>query len=282
MIGRRAMMGSSRPLWTLADVSTALWLDAADTSSLTIDGAAVTAVADKSGLGRNFAQSTPDLQPFVAEVNGKTAIGFAGDCLTSQSEKSTWTFLHNGTTYSIFSVVKFGSTEDPDALYGLLGTNSGSAKNVGISAGFDDRASVSRNQALICEVTRAASKQRSVRVTDNNFLPVNQNIILWCELDPNNATAASRFAAAVNGDSPIAPNTEASTITTNEATYNLQIGTWGNNVMLMTGLIAEIGIITGAIDSDTNARVVGYLAHKWGLAGNLPSDHPYKSSPPRK
>jgi hypothetical protein len=29
-------------------------------------------------------------------------------------------------------------------------------------------------------------------------------------------------------------------------------------------------------------KLEGYLAHKWGLAANLPADHPYKSAAPTK
>jgi hypothetical protein len=32
--------------------------------------------------------------------------------------------------------------------------------------------------------------------------------------------------------------------------------------------------------ADTIAKAEGYLAHKWGLAGNLPSSHPYKIAHP--
>ena len=30
----------------------------------------------------------------------------------------------------------------------------------------------------------------------------------------------------------------------------------------------------------TRQKVEGYLAHKWGLSGNLPSNHPYKIGHP--
>ena len=34
------------------------------------------------------------------------------------------------------------------------------------------------------------------------------------------------------------------------------------------------------IADNPRERVEGYLAHKWGLAGNLPSDHAFKDGPP--
>jgi hypothetical protein len=46
------------------------------------------------------------------------------------------------------------------------------------------------------------------------------------------------------------------------------------------GLIAEIIVIDGVSTTNTRQRIEGYLAHKWGLASNLPIGHPYKSTPP--
>ena len=44
--------------------------------------------------------------------------------------------------------------------------------------------------------------------------------------------------------------------------------------------VAEL-IIFNSILSTTNRQAVeGYLAYKWGLQANLPSNHPYKLYPP--
>ena len=37
---------------------------------------------------------------------------------------------------------------------------------------------------------------------------------------------------------------------------------------------------TGGTDMSTIEKAEGYLAHKWGRTGALPSDHPYKNSAP--
>ena len=43
----------------------------------------------------------------------------------------------------------------------------------------------------------------------------------------------------------------------------------------------EIIVLHSAPSTDTRQRIEGYLAHKWGLTANLPSDHPYKNVGPR-
>ena len=48
----------------------------------------------------------------------------------------------------------------------------------------------------------------------------------------------------------------------------------------LTGYIAEIVVIQSVPSTNLRQQIEGYLAHKWGLTANLPSDHPYKNTPP--
>lgn len=45
------------------------------------------------------------------------------------------------------------------------------------------------------------------------------------------------------------------------------------------GMIYETAFIH-AIDTTTRQKLEGYLAHKWGLASNLPTGHPYENAAP--
>lgn len=48
----------------------------------------------------------------------------------------------------------------------------------------------------------------------------------------------------------------------------------------MNGDIAEVLVVRGAVDLATRQTIEGYLAWQWGLEGDLPVDHPYKSAAP--
>lgn len=48
----------------------------------------------------------------------------------------------------------------------------------------------------------------------------------------------------------------------------------------LQGRIAEIVLVSSAVDTLTRQKIEGYLAHKWGLTANLPADHPYKTIAP--
>jgi hypothetical protein len=56
----------------------------------------------------------------------------------------------------------------------------------------------------------------------------------------------------------------------------LRIGT-ASDIRPITGTIKDLIFVTGQSD---RVRMEGYRAHRWGLTGNLPSNHAYKSVPP--
>ena len=54
----------------------------------------------------------------------------------------------------------------------------------------------------------------------------------------------------------------------------------GINSREFRGHFAEIIAFNSKLPDATRQKVEGYLAHKWGLVGNLPSNHPYKTAHP--
>lgn len=52
-------------------------------------------------------------------------------------------------------------------------------------------------------------------------------------------------------------------------------GTWDLDAWL-----GEVIVVYGEVSDADIKRVEGYLSHKWGLVGDLPEGHPYKSCPP--
>lgn len=52
---------------------------------------------------------------------------------------------------------------------------------------------------------------------------------------------------------------------------------WGRTADMDLG---ELIFLSGAVDTALRQKYEGYLAEKWGLRADLPSDHPYKSTSP--
>jgi hypothetical protein len=267
--------------WTPAQITTALWLDAADASTVTQSSGLISQVNDKSGNGRNFTASgtaRPTYTP--GALNGRAELTFGGtQWLTSESSAVTWTFLHDSTGSSIFAIWKPGITSDPNTFYGLIGTCAGSSGNVGIFLSYDDRASVPRNNKLIAFVARGGGMTPISAFTADNFATPNTYQIAGCVLNPS-AAASSRSSIRVNGGTASETNAETATAVDTAPTFALQVGALGNNVGPLTGGLTELVIVSGITTTDTRQRIEGYLAHKWNLAANLPADHPYKSVAP--
>ena len=47
----------------------------------------------------------------------------------------------------------------------------------------------------------------------------------------------------------------------------------------LNGKLAELMVIPSVLSEEDRQNLEGYLAHKWGLTDNLPTDHPYKDNP---
>ena len=56
------------------------------------------------------------------------------------------------------------------------------------------------------------------------------------------------------------------------------LGRYGGS--FYNGTIYEVMIFSQHLSLDRRLKIEGYLAHKWGLSGQLPTQHPYQASPP--
>jgi hypothetical protein len=79
-------------------------------------------------------------------------------------------------------------------------------------------------------------------------------------------------------DGSLTPNVDASTGSRNFDGSQIYIGGVANGYM--DGAIGEVIFLNERPDEGTRQKIEGYLAHKWGLTANLPSEHPYKTGAP--
>ena len=84
---------------TLGNMS--LWLDAADASTITLNGSGVSQWNDKSGNGRNATQSTAAIQPTYTtnNLNGRPTLRAVGD---KNMVVSGWTYANTNTSVFVF------------------------------------------------------------------------------------------------------------------------------------------------------------------------------------
>jgi hypothetical protein len=85
--------GSARRLWTPAQLTTSVWLDAADASTITLNGATVSQWNDKSGNARNAVQATTAYQPLYAAY--QNLLVYSQDFTNAAWSKSATSIVQN-------------------------------------------------------------------------------------------------------------------------------------------------------------------------------------------
>lgn len=282
MLGRSALLaagGSGGVKWTPAQITTQIWLDADDASTITLTGGFISQWNDKSGNNRHATQSTAASRPTLTsgDLNGRNVVTFDGvdDWLTAGTA-ANWSFLNaSNATAEVVAVWKPGVVSNPNAIYCLYNTNNGTVFNIGTYIAFDDRASVPRNDAAVF-VCRAGATH-VVSAVSNILLP-NTTSILDGRINLGSSPASNRFSQYINGAFFAGNNTEAGAIATGTPANALHIGRFTSTLGYLNGHIAELIITSSLFDTSTRQKVEGYLAYKWGIA--LPAGHPYTSKPP--
>lgn len=224
----------------------ALWLDAADGSTLTLTGSNVTQWNDKSGNANNATASTPPTYN-----TSRRTIVFNGS--TQFMSLPNGTLGTGSTTYSCFFVA---STNSPNSAQWVLVQGN---TTTGQLLGFFFWST----QALF----------HSWWLNEygfNNVTSASTNIIAGYTYDGTTRLTFANGTSSTANVPGIAKNTTAN---------DSLIGKRAAGEFL-NGTVSEIIFYTGFLTTTQRQQIEGYLAWKWGLVGNLPANHPYKKWPP--
>jgi hypothetical protein len=248
-------------VWNPSMLSTALWLDAADASTITESGGAVSQWDDKSGNNRDVSQATTSAQPLLISnaLNQLPLLRFDGsnDYLFNASPG-----LNGLSTVTILGVFKLLATPvNEDVLAGIGSTGQLRAvRSIWRAA----------NQANVGTLGWGANVLDSGLSYDTPnphiFGMYNTGLNI-----PNNTVVVKDGTISVN---TVFENVSYLTTADGFSVGSLQGSSVNNYYANME--CGEIVVLGTAPSTDTRQRIEGYLAHKWGLTANLPSDHPYK------
>ena len=240
-------------LWTPAEITTALWLDASDSSTITLNGSTVSQWADKSGNNRHASQPTATKQPTL------TAAGLGDlDALTfdGTSGSMVLSFSVSASDYYILAALQPAVTTKTGGMY-LLDVQTGRLV-------FAPIQSVGSTVGVYANTTWSGSTAGTTA----------SQLLGW-QLD---------YVAGSNG-SKIYRN--GSVLNSLSYTARMAIGdairigsVYDDGASFFSGLIGEVIMISAAVTTADRQLLEGYLAWKWGLESSLPADHPYKSAAP--
>lgn len=250
---------SARPIWTPAQVTTALWLDASDSATITASSGLVSQWNDKSGNSNNFT-ATGVARPTTntRTINSLNTLDFNG----SNNFLSSGSQFMTGTT-SAMAVFAFQLDQDPPATASATGAvlykwgTEGQGEHLPYTDG-----------------SIYTSFGSNTRYSAGNPTPsMAANVCIMSIV-----SASGLWQLYVNGSLLYNSSTN---------TYSVNTGLIGGSgqsggAFFFDGRIAEIAIVTNSTSTNTRQLLEGYMAGptRWSAQSGLPDDHPYKSAAP--
>ena len=237
----------------LPGVTCQLWVDGADTSTMSLASSSINQITDKASGAILVGSST---KPTLSTYNNNYVMTFGGSSYFQNT-----TFSIGQMNISIFVVC--GETTHTEntgfVVLGNSGTDYSQVNNMAITSGYTP-------SGTTIQVDKA--------FTNGGF----DNVYLGPTITPfsvfGNVFASPSNMIYRNGNSNSAYLTNSTTFTTSTGVIlgaRLSSGVVGTPLI---GTIAEVIMYNIALSDTQRRQVEGYLAQKWGLTANLPAGHP--------
>lgn len=252
-------------LWTPSLLRPALWLDAADSSTITT-ATGVSEWRDKSGNGRHFTQSVAASQPAYNPngINGLGSISYDPTNDALQRTPEAWAFQYPITSFIVFRAAAFNGGYN--SLFEFF-TSAGPA-----TAGWGDLINPSSRSAVYS--TSTASTQPNYDGTGVATYVTNRTYI-FTGIHANNSLVGLQ-----NGNTD-GSNSGTYTLRTNLGASPLYIGSSPMFSQYTNWQIGEVIITNNAgLSTSDRLKVEGYLAWKWGIAADVVKSSPFVNRPP--
>lgn len=244
--------------WTPADLTTLThWYDPSDATTVTLSGSDVTILADKSGNGYDAIPMGTAPTIDSAYLNGLDSLNLSIDNRRMAATSPIDQF-DNGL---FFMTVCSHDSLNPAA---------------------NESGPVQKTSGNIPSPWDIYNEIRNIGSNGIGFIGSGSNSV-------KNHTAPTIFG--VNTD-PATPYWRDYVNGTQDFEYTGSMTVWDDNTGYIylggradtqnyqTGYIMEVIVCNAALTDIDRQKTEGYLAHKWGLAANLPVDHPYKAEAP--
>lgn len=259
--------------WSPSDVTISGWIDANDSENYTASGTTLTGVTDKSGTSSFNVNGTPTI--VSAGLNSLSVFDFSG---TSENIMSAsyishtdgsgnhWAigvFLADNVNNKRDSFWSFHTTTSPERDYSISSATSSNSW-----PGEIDLDGLSNNR--ISSTMGNGENWSSSASMDN-----------WHIVVAIFNKSGNRVQVRLNGSFVVNVSDYDNSIQTSQELRLMR----NRGSVHLDGRVAEFFSVkdipgTGGTDISDVEKAEGYLAHKWGLTGNLPVTHPYKSSAP--
>jgi len=258
-----------------ASITTRFHIDASDASTYTMSGSIVDSITDKSGNFSITIGGNPQREG--SALNGLDVWDFNGNYdLTTTSEEQVTDGSGNHWAIGVFLADTVDNNQDSFYSFENNTVAGTSKRDYAVSSG--------NASAFDGELDLDGLSSNRISSTIGN----KQDFDSAVSLDAFHIVgtifnkSGNQISARVDGANAFTPvNDYDNSINTNQDVRIMR--NRGNN--RMDGQVAEFFVVgalpgTGGTDISEFEKAEGYLAHKWGLTGNLPSDHPFKNVSP--
>lgn len=221
----------------------ALWLDATDSSTLTLNGSAVSEWRDKSGNGFHFSQGTSNNQPsYTGTINGKAAIAFDGtnDGLDRLSVNNST--VADATGACAFLVYEISGTDTQYAAFRTWSNGSGHER---------------------FNITSFHTYFRTTRFSSLSPAPPSSGRVLLT----SSANVSTDVQSLRSNGSTLFTGVCATTFAAWRTQSGAFLGNWavGYDASYLLGSIGEVIVVGRAVTPLEIAAVEKYLSQKWGV-----------------
>ena len=262
--------------WDPTDsITTSFHVDASDTSSYSLSGSNLSSVTDKAGNFTISVDSTPTR--VSSALNGLPVWDFNGSesLITSDEQNVT---DGSGNHWAIGVFLADNIDDNQDSFYSFE-NNTVSASNK-----RDYAVSSSNASAFDGELDLDSLSSSRISSTIGNAQDFDSGVSLdaFHIVGTIFNKTGNQISVRVDGANAFTPVNDYD----NKLSQKQDVRLLRNRANeKMDGRLAEFFVVgalpgTGGTDITEFQKAEGYLAHKWGLTGNLPSDHPFKNVSP--
>ena len=259
--------------WTPSSLGPVAWIDAADASSYTVESNTLTSVTDKAGTYTMSINNTPT----VSTGPGGLPTFYFGtnEYLQSTSYEPQ---VSNGNHWSI-GLFRYDNVDHVRDSFWSYETNANQKRDYAVSSGAS-------NNTWPGELDLDGLSSNRISSTIGNKLDFNvgglnryQWYIIVVYFNKTGNQIGFRIDGRTNSASPV--NDYDNSLSTNQELRIMR----NRSSQSLNGRMGEFMTFadlpgTGGTDMSEIEKAEGYLAHKWGLTGQLENAHPYKNTPP--
>ena len=263
-------------LWEPSELGAdlALWLDAEDTASITLNGSNVAQWNDKSGNSNHVSNGTASTQPAYLTTgwNGKPTVSFTKAGVEFLFKAGVSNFAANN-DYTLASAFEFFQTNN----------------SWDMVAGWRSNPNAGGGGTPILQFITTTTTEIGVHNTDIAY-PPGVKVDVTSRLGKKIATVGRSGGTDGNGGAVTVTSTSFSQPTyqtdatqswLSPAVTGFQVGgKQQSGTAYGDKYISEVVGCNTKLSTENRQKLEGYLAWKWGLVANLPVDHPYKATPP--